>query len=72
MSLGVIAQRSDYQRQAPDVQQRVTLLLRELDRLRFTCRIEVSGRDLHITIARGLPPASYWLRLFSADPGVDI
>lgn len=72
MSLGVTAQRSDFQRQTPDLQQRLVALLQELERLRFTCRVEASGRDLHIVIARALPPASYWLRLFGHDGALDM
>ena len=65
MSLGPIALRSDFAKQSPENRERTIALLNALHDMRLTCRVEVSGRELQVIVARGLPPAQYWLRAFT-------
>jgi len=42
-------------------------LLHQLEQLRLTCRVEMSGRDIVVIVAPAMPPAAYWLNRFDCD-----
>lgn len=42
-------------------------LLQSLHKLRLSCRFETVGRDVHVIIGTGLPPATFWADRFGVD-----
>ena len=61
------ASSNDFNRLSDAQRERHVELLKQLHYLRLTCRVEVSGRDLIVTVAPSLPPAAYWLDRYDIE-----
>lgn len=58
---------ADFRRLSEGMHAKHVQLLQILDKLRLTCRCEMSGKDMVVVVAPALPPAAYWLNRFDID-----